>query len=41
MDTIVCEETSTWQPKELVDVGHGCQCGITTDDGCYVVLSQN
>jgi len=30
-----------WQPKELLDVGLGCQCGIITDDGCYMVLIHN
>jgi len=32
---------SSWQPKELIDIGSGCQCGITTDDGCFVVLAKN
>ena len=41
MKSIVCERTIAWQPKELVDVGSGCQCGITTDDGCYMVLIQS
>lgn len=30
-----------WQPQWLVDIGHGCQCGITIDDHCFVVLVQN
>ncbi len=29
---------SSWQPRWRVDVGHGCEVGITTDDGCFVVL---
>jgi len=41
MESVVCEKPVMWQPKELVDVGHGCQCGITIDDGCYMVLIQN
>lgn len=30
-----------WQPQEIVDIGNGCQCGITTDDHCYIVLTKN
>ena len=29
---------SSWQPQHVVDVGCGCELGITTDDGCFVVL---
>jgi len=32
------KNTVNWQPDELVDVGDDCQCGITTDDHCYVVM---
>jgi len=32
---------SPWQPRWRVDVGHGCEVGITIDDGCFVVLYQN
>jgi hypothetical protein len=31
-------EVARWLPRWLVDVGHGCELGITTDDGCFVVL---
>lgn len=41
METAVLRKPSTWQPKELVDVGNDCQCGITIDDGCFVVLGKN
>ena len=27
-----------WQPRWTVDVGHGCEVGVTTDDGCFLVL---
>ena len=30
-----------WQPEWLVEDKHGCQCGITVDDHCYVVLCQD
>ena len=30
-----------WKPRWLVDVGQGCSVGITTDDGCFVVLCQD
>ena len=29
---------SPWQPRWRVDVGHGCEVGVTTDDGCFLVL---
>ena len=29
---------SPWQPEWRVDVGHGCEVGVATDDGCFVVL---
>ncbi len=29
---------SPWQPRWRVDVGHGCEVGVTVDDGCFVVL---
>lgn len=29
---------SPWQPRWTVDVGHGCEVGVTTDDGCFLVL---
>ena len=28
-------------PIWTVDVGHGCEVGITLDDGCFVVLTRN
>lgn len=34
-------EKVTWRPEELIDVGHGCQVGITTDDHCFLVLVQD
>jgi hypothetical protein len=37
----ITEAKSNWQPRWLVDIGHGCQCGITIDDHCYVTLSKN
>jgi len=30
---------SNWRPQWLVDIGHDCQCGITVDDHCFVVLT--
>ena len=30
-----------WHPQWIVDVGHNCQVGIATDDGCFVVLYPN
>jgi len=27
-----------WQPEWTVDVGHGCEVGLATDDGCFLVL---
>lgn len=30
-----------WQPDEIIDLGQDCKCGITTDDGCYMVLLPN
>jgi hypothetical protein len=41
MDSIVCERPLVWQPKEVIDVGHGCRMGITSDDGYYLVLSSS
>jgi hypothetical protein len=29
---------AVWEPAAIVDVGHGCRVGITTDDGCFLVL---
>ncbi len=29
---------SPWKPIWRVDVGHGCEVGVTTDDGCFLVL---
>lgn len=31
----------TWHPQWTVDVGQGCEVGITIDDGCFVVLCAN
>jgi hypothetical protein len=31
-------EAVGWRPRWLVDVGHGCQLGITIDDDCFLVL---
>jgi hypothetical protein len=28
----------SWQPRWTVDIGHGDRLGLTTDDGCLVVL---
>ncbi|MBA7678139.1 hypothetical protein ES703_86410 [subsurface metagenome] len=33
-----CPVKDVWQPEQIVDVGHGCKLGVTTDDGCFVVL---
>ncbi|MBA7674845.1 hypothetical protein ES703_83070 [subsurface metagenome] len=33
-----CPVIDTWQPTQIVDVGCGCNLGIATDDGCFVVL---
>lgn len=41
METIVNDIPVLWPPKELVGVGNGCQCAITTDDGCFIVLAKN
>ena len=30
-----------WQPEWVVDVGCGCELGVTIDDGCFVVLYPN
>ena len=30
-----------WQPEWIVDIGHGCEVGITIDDGCFVVLCKD
>ena len=30
-----------WQPQWLVKDKHGCECGITIDDHCYVVLCRD
>jgi hypothetical protein len=27
-----------WEPRWRVDVGSGCEVGLTVDDHCYVVL---
>jgi hypothetical protein len=35
------EVRHNWQPQWLVDIGHGCQCGIMVDDHCYIVLCQD
>ena len=35
------QDNPVWQPQETVDIGNGCQCGISTDDHCYVVLTRN
>lgn len=35
----IADAKPNWKPKWLVDIGHECQCGITIDDHCYVVLS--
>ena len=32
---------TNWQPRWIVDIGHGCKKGITTDDGCFLVLVPN
>ena len=37
----IAQVRSNWQPDCLVDLGHGCQCGITTDDHCFVVLVES
>lgn len=37
----IADAKTNWQPKWLVDIGNGCQCGVTIDDHCYVVLSQD
>lgn len=37
-DGVGCPIQDIWQPDQIVDVGHGCKLGITTDDGCFVVL---
>ena len=29
---------SPWQPKWKVDVGHGCEVGVTIDDHCLMAL---
>ena len=29
---------SVWEPQWRVDVGNGCEVGLTVDDHCYVVL---
>ena len=29
---------SSWKPRWRVDVGSGCEAGLTVDDHCYVVL---
>ena len=39
MNSIVCEGSVIWQPKEIVHLGNGCKMGITCDDGYYLVLS--
>ena len=31
-------QSVNWQPEWVVDVGHGCEVGLTTDDGCFLVL---
>lgn len=31
-------KVSLWQPEWRVDVGCGCEVGVTTDDGCFLVL---
>ena len=41
MTIMECEQTITWEPKELVDLGNGLRMGIATDDGYYIVLSLN
>ena len=33
-----CPTKDVWQPEQIVDVECGCKLGITTDDGCFVVL---
>lgn len=27
-----------WEPRWIVDIGQGSECGLTIDDGCFVVL---
>ena len=29
---------SPWQPQWTVDIGHGCEVGVTVDDGCFLIL---
>jgi hypothetical protein len=41
MNAILRETSVMWQPEEIVDIGQGCRVGITTDDGCYMVLLPN
>lgn len=36
-----CPVKAIWEPQWLVDIGHDCQCGITIDDHCFVVLCQD
>ena len=30
--------SSKWTPRWIVNVGHNCHLGLTTDDRCFVVL---
>lgn len=38
MEPATAAAASALEPKWTVDVGSGCEVGLTIDDGCFVVL---
>ena len=41
VEQVKIDVKSNWQPKYIVDVGCGCEVGLSTDDGCFIVLYPN
>jgi hypothetical protein len=41
MNGIEFEKETKWQPKEIIDLGDGCQIGIKANGGCYTIFLLN